>query len=71
MFLEFASSIVFATIIALITAVVTTLDLGAKKKAEGLAEVSSFIAFRGFPKKLGRRIRRHFRNFYRSRCEFV
>jgi len=63
-FLEFASSIVFATVIGLITAVVTSLDMGAKKKAEGLAEVSSFIAFRRFPQKLSRRIRRHFRNFY-------
>jgi len=62
--LEFASSIVFATVIGLITAVVTSLDMGAKKKAEGLAEVSSFIAFRRFPQKLSRRIRRHFRNFY-------
>jgi len=63
-FLEFASSIVFATVIGLITAVVTSLDLGAKKKAEGLAEVSAFVSFRRFPKKLGRRVRRHFRNFY-------
>jgi hypothetical protein len=56
--LEFVSSITFATIIVLITAVVTTLDVGAKMKNEALAEVGSFVDFRQFPRGLSRRIRR-------------
>jgi len=63
-FLELASSIVFGTSIALITKVITSVDIGAQKEAERLAEVTSFVSFRQFPDKLARRIRRHFRNFY-------
>jgi len=57
-FVEFVASITFATIIVLITAVVTTLDVGSKMKGEALAEVGSFVDFRQFPQKLARRIRR-------------
>jgi hypothetical protein len=64
-FLELASSIVFGTTIALITKVITSVDIGAQKEAERLAEVTSFVSFRQFPHRLARRIRRHFRNFYR------
>ena len=62
--LEFIGSFTFAMIIANLTSVVTSSDMNAKKTAEQLDAVSSFVANRQFPHTLGRRIRRHFRQFY-------
>jgi hypothetical protein len=61
---EFVAAIVFGVVIGSITAVVTSMDMNARKTAESLDAVSSFVAVRRFPEKLGRRIRRHFRHFY-------
>ena len=62
--LEFIGAIIFATVIAAITSVVTSMDMNVRKTAEQLDAVASFVAMRQFPKALGRKIRRHFRNFY-------
>jgi hypothetical protein len=62
--LEFTGSLVFAMIIAALTSVVTTMDTNARKTAEQLDAVASFVINRNFPDGLGRRIRRHFRHFY-------
>ena len=62
--IQFASAIVFASIIASITAVVASMDMNARKTAEELDAVASFCSAKHFPEALGRRIRRHFRNFY-------
>jgi hypothetical protein len=62
--LEFIGAIIFAMVIAQITAVVSTMDTNARQIAEHLDAVTSFVDMRKFPGKLGRRIRRHFRHFY-------
>jgi len=63
-FLEFCGAIVFASIIAAITSVVTSMDMNARKTAEQLDAVASFVEMRAFPNDMARRIRRHFRHFY-------
>ena len=40
------------------------MDTNARKTAEQLDAVTSFVEMRKFPDRLGRRIRRHFRHFY-------
>ena len=62
--LEFVGAIVFAMIIANLTSIVSSMDMNARKTAEQLDAVSSFVMTRNFPEALGRRIRRHFRHFY-------
>jgi len=62
--LEFIGGFVFAMIIASLTSVVTSSDMNARKVSEQLDSVSSFVQNRQFPNALGRRIRRHFRQFY-------
>jgi hypothetical protein len=62
--LQFIGAIIFAMVIAQITAVVSTMDTNARKTAEQLDAVTSFVEVRQFPDALGRRIRRHFRHFY-------
>lgn len=62
--LEFVGAIVFGLTVASLTSVVTSIDINARKTAEQLDAVSSFVAQRNFPEVLGRRIRRHFRHFY-------
>ena len=62
--LEFIGAIIFAMVIAQITAVVATMDTNARHMAEQLDAVTSFVDMRRFPERLGRRIRRHFRHFY-------
>jgi len=62
--LEFLGAIIFATVIAAITSVVTSMDMNARKTAEELDAVASFVALRQFPTPLARKIRRHFRHFY-------
>jgi len=62
--LQFIGAIIFAMVIAQITAVVSTMDTNARKTAEQLDAVTSFVEMRQFPEALGRRIRRHFRHFY-------
>ena len=62
--LEFIGSFVFAIIISTLTAVVANYDMDARRAAEQLETVQSFIAKRKFPALLSRRIRRHFRQFY-------
>ena len=62
--LEFVGAIVFGLTVASLTSVVTSIDINARKTAEQLDAVSSFVANRNFPEGLGRRIRRHFRHFY-------
>ena len=62
--LEFVGGMVFASIIAALTSVVTSMDMNTRKTAEQLDAVASFVAQRHFPEQLGRRIRRHFRHFY-------
>jgi len=62
--LEFCGAIVFATIIANITAVVTSMDMNARMVVEQLDAVASFVVTRAFPEKMGKKIRRHFRHFY-------
>ena len=42
-FVEFCGAIVFATIIASITSVVTSMDMNARKKVEQLDAVASFV----------------------------
>ena len=64
MLLEFVGAIVFGLTVASLTSVVTSIDINARKTAEELDAVSSFVANRNFPEPLGRRIRRHFRHFY-------
>lgn len=61
---EFIAAIIFGIVIGSITAVVSSMDMNARKTAESLDAVSSFVAVRHFPENLGRRIRRHFRHFY-------
>eukprot|EP00614_Pseudopedinella_elastica_P009436 CAMPEP_0172599062 /NCGR_PEP_ID=MMETSP1068-20121228/19154_1 /TAXON_ID=35684 /ORGANISM="Pseudopedinella elastica, Strain CCMP716" /LENGTH=747 /DNA_ID=CAMNT_0013399195 /DNA_START=167 /DNA_END=2406 /DNA_ORIENTATION=+ len=61
---EFVGAIVFGMIIASLTSVVSTMDSNARKTAEQLDAVASFVEQRKFPEGLGRRIRRHFRHFY-------
>ena len=63
-FLEFVGSFVFAMITAALNSVVTSMDLNARKTAEQLDAVASFVKTRKFPEDLGRRVRRHFRHFY-------
>jgi len=63
-FLEFVGSFVYAMITAALTSVVTSMDLNARKTAEQLDAVASFVKTRKFPEDLGRRVRRHFRHFY-------
>jgi hypothetical protein len=63
-FLELIGTIIFATIIAAITSVVTSSDMNARKTAEQLDAVASFVQVRQFPENMARRIRRHFRRFY-------
>ena len=62
--LECIGAIVFAMVIASLTAVVTSMDINARATAEQLDAVSSFVMNRNFPASLGRRVRRHFRHFY-------
>lgn len=62
--LEFIGGFVFAMIIASLTSVVTSSDMNQRKVSEQLDSVSSFVQNRQFPQVLGRRIRRHFRQFY-------
>ena len=62
--LEFVAAIVFATTIASITAVVTTLDTNARNTREQLDAVNSFVTVRQFPEMMARKINRHFRHFY-------
>jgi len=62
--LEFIGAVIFATIIAAITSVVTSMDMNARKTAEQLDAVASFVAVRQFPENMAKRIRRHFRHFY-------
>ena len=62
--LELIGAIIFAMVIAQITAVVSTMDTNARAISEQLDAVTSFVIVRNFPEALGRRIRRHFRNFY-------
>ena len=66
-FMEIVGAILFATIIANITAVVTSMDVNARLRSEQLDSVSSFVAHRRFPTILSRRIRRHFRRFYENK----
>jgi hypothetical protein len=61
---EFIAALVFGIVIGSITAVVSSMDMNARKTAESLDAVSSFVTVRRFPENLGRRIRRHFRHFY-------
>ena len=61
---ECVGAIVFATIIAAITSVVSGMDVNKRKTEEQLNAVSSFVVNRNIPGSLGRRIRRHFRHFY-------
>ena len=63
-FIELVGGFTFAMIIAALTSVVTSMDTNARKTAEQLDAVASFVANRNFPEALGRRIRRHFRHFY-------
>ena len=62
--LEFLGGFIFAMIIANITSVISSADMNTRKTEEQLDAVSSFVANRQFPTALGRRIRRHFRQFY-------
>ena len=62
--LEFVGGFTFAMIIASLTAVVTSMDMNARKTSEQLDAVASFVMNRKFPAALGRRVRRHFRHFY-------
>jgi len=63
--LELVGALVFAAVIGFISSVVTSMDMNAQKKAEKLDAVAAFVTIRKFPEILGRRIRRHFRHFYR------
>ena len=63
-FIELVGGFTFAMIIAALTSVVTSMDTNARKTAEQLDAVASFVTNRNFPEALGRRIRRHFRHFY-------
>eukprot|EP00613_Pedinella_sp_CCMP2098_P027486 CAMPEP_0171704558 /NCGR_PEP_ID=MMETSP0991-20121206/12726_1 /TAXON_ID=483369 /ORGANISM="non described non described, Strain CCMP2098" /LENGTH=141 /DNA_ID=CAMNT_0012294041 /DNA_START=160 /DNA_END=581 /DNA_ORIENTATION=+ len=65
--LEFSGAIIFASVIAVITALVTAEDANARNKKEQLEMVMSFCETRQFSVKLGRRIRRHFRKFYEKK----
>ena len=60
----FMSAAILGLIIASLTSVVTSMDMDARKTAEQLDEVASFVARQKLPDKLGRRLRRHFRQFY-------
>ena len=62
--LEFIGGFVFAVIIAAITSIVTHLDTNKRRATEQLDAVQSFIQTRKFPHEMGRRIRRHFRQYY-------
>jgi len=63
-FMEFTGAYIFAMIIGALTTVVTSIDINARNMAEQLDAVASFIEVRKFPNKLGRRVRRHFRQYY-------
>jgi hypothetical protein len=63
--LEFVAIIIFSYTIANITFVVTFMNANARKTAEQLDSVNSFVQVRNFPQKMGRKIIRHFRDFYR------
>jgi hypothetical protein len=56
--LEFAGAIIFASVIASITALVTSVDANARNKKEQLDMVMSFCETRKFPEPMARRVRR-------------
>ena len=56
---------VFGLIITSLTSVVTSMDMGDRRAQEERDAVASFVASRKFPRDIGRRIRRHFRQYYK------
>jgi len=63
-FMEFVGAYIFAMIIGFLTTVVMLEDVNSRNKADQLDAVASFVQVRKFPESLGRRIRRHFRQYY-------
>jgi hypothetical protein len=63
--LEIIGGFVFGLIIASLTSVVTSMDMGDRRAQEERDAVASFVASRKFPRDIGRRIRRHFRQYYK------
>jgi len=63
-FAQITGGFVYAMIIASLTAVVTFQESNDRIKHEKMGQVVSYINIRRFPRKLGRKIRRHFRELF-------
>ena len=66
-FMLLISAGIFGVFIAVLTQIVAAQDMDSRKVAEELDEVQSFCLRRRFDGDLGRRIRRHFRDFYKMK----
>ena len=62
--IELFGSFMFAMIVASLTSVVSSQDMNASATGQQLDAVKSFVRNRRIPPDLGRRIRRHFRNYF-------
>lgn len=62
--IELVGGFMFAMIIASLTSVVTSMDMNALVTGQQLDAVKSFVRTRRIHPDLGRRVRRHFRNYF-------
>ena len=67
MLIEAGGGLVYAMIIASVTSIVHAMDTNTKLIQEELDSISSYCRIVNFPKKLGKRVRRYFRNYYAAK----